>query len=58
MTHEIDYGIGDELSWAVPRGLASAIDFENGVRKGLRASQTRLIAGAADGVDGLVLEKQ
>jgi hypothetical protein len=58
VTHEIDDRVCDELSWTVPRGLASAIDFENGMRESLRASQTRLIAGAPDGVDGFVLEQK
>jgi hypothetical protein len=52
---EIEDGIAGELAGAVVGGLAAAIGLEDGVRKSL--AEARAVACAADGVDGLVLEK-
>ena len=57
-TLKIEDGIGDELTRAVPRSLPPAIDLENGMRESLRAAEAGLIAGSANRINRLVLEKQ
>ena len=57
-TFKIEDGIGDELTGAVPGGLSAAIDLENRMRQSLRAAEAGLIAGSANRINRLVLEKQ
>ena len=57
-TFKIEDGIGDELTGAVPGGLSAAIDLENGMRQSFRAAEAGLIAGSANRINRLVLEKQ
>ena len=57
-TFKVEDGIGDELTGAVPGGLSPAIDLKNRMRQSLRAAEAGLIAGSANRINRLVLEKQ
>ncbi len=55
---QIDDRVTDQLSRPVIGRLATAVNREKRMRQMGSAPQTRLIRGASDGVDRLVLEKQ
>ena len=54
-TIEIKNRVARELSWAVVGCLSAAVGFKNRVRHG--DAEAGLIAGAADGVNGIMLKK-
>lgn len=58
MSAEVEDGVADKLPGAVVGALATAIDFDNGMRKLRGDTEAGLVAGAANGVDGLVFEKE
>ena len=57
VTAEIEEKIADQLPGPVISRLPAAIDRDERMRQMRGAAQTRLIGGAADGVNRLVLEK-
>jgi hypothetical protein len=55
---KVEDGIADKLAGAVVSGLAAAIDLNHGVGKVGGAAEAGLVRGAANGVNGVVLEEE
>ena len=55
---EVEDGVADELAGAVIGALAAAIDFDDGMRESGGLAEAGLVAGAADGVNGMVFEEE
>ena len=55
---EVEDGVADELAGAVVGGLAAAPGDDERVREGGGVAQAGVVGGAADGIDGVVLEEE
>ena len=58
MLAEVEDGVANKLAGSVVGALATAIDFDNGMRELLGDPEAGLVAGATNGVNGLVLEEE
>ena len=55
---EVEDQVADQLAGTVPGGLAATVDLNDGMGQGRGIAEAAAVTGAADGVNGIVLEQQ